>query len=65
VAFEAGLVYALVFWEWMSPGFLDLYATSDPILRNRWQAARTEIEESRRLGFPQAFDLRLPIGHNN
>jgi hypothetical protein len=59
-AFEAGLVYALVFWEWMSPGFLDLYEISNPILQRRWKVAREEIDESRRLGFPQAFDLRLP-----
>lgn len=56
-AFEAGLVYALVFWEWMSPGFLEQMAPKTGFGRKRMAAARCEIELSRERGYPTAFTL--------
>jgi len=56
-AFEAGLVYALVFWEWMAPGFIETFLTDDPQFRRRAARAVREIESSRKRGFLTAFDL--------
>ncbi len=56
-AFEAGLVYALVFWEWMSPGFLEQLAISTRPGKRRVAVAAEEIELSRRRGYPPAFTL--------
>lgn len=54
-AFEDGLVYALVFWEWMSPGFLDLYFRGKETCR--LERARREIALSRSQERPLAFAL--------
>ena len=55
--FEAGLVYALVFWDWMSPGFLEKVEPRTGVAQRRLEAARQEIASSRSRGFPQAFRL--------
>ncbi len=59
-AFDAGLIYALVFWEWMAPGFLDDMTPASEAGRRRRNAAREEIESSRKRGFPLAFRLSDP-----
>lgn len=56
-AFERGLVYALVFWEWMSPGFLDRFTNGAGSFRRRSTRARAEMAEAHRSGAPRAFDL--------
>ena len=64
-AFDDGLVYALVFWELMSPGFLEMFGTRDPLHSRRTDRAAREIEYVRKDGKPIAFDLQgqdRPIG---
>ncbi len=56
-AFEAGLIYALVFWEWMAPGFLRRLKPKTDSGRKRIAAAGHEIESSRDRGYPPAFAL--------
>ncbi len=58
-AFEQGLVYALVFWEWMSPGFLERFSTPEAAFRERQRRAEAEIDAARRRGAPPAFSLAL------
>lgn len=56
-AFERGLVYALVFWEWMSPGFLERFADGNVMFRERGARAAAQIAAARRQGAPRAFNL--------
>jgi hypothetical protein len=56
-AFERGLAYALVFWEWMSPGFLDRFSAPGELYAGRRKAAEAEIEMSLGRGYLTAFDL--------
>lgn len=49
-AFKAGLVYALEFWEWASPGFLGLFKNSSVHTMGLINIARQEIERSRKRG---------------
>lgn len=58
-SFEQGLVYALVFWEWMSPGFLERFSTPDRPFQERIRRASAEIDAARGRGAPPAFSLGL------
>jgi len=49
-AFKAGLVYALEFWEWMSPGFLESLEFSSPRATELVSIARQEIASARQRG---------------
>ncbi len=53
--FAEGLVYALEFWEWMAPGFLDWYKTRSPWEDRLFAAARIGIDVSRSAGVLEAF----------
>ncbi len=61
LAFEAGLVYALVFWEWMSPGFLRRFTPASDAGRRRARAAENEMAASRERGYPLAFSLSIDL----
>jgi len=54
-AFQAGLVYALMFWEWESPGFLQSLRFPDPPAAELVAIAREESEASRKRGFLKPF----------
>ncbi|OFW35932.1 MAG: hypothetical protein A3J28_10460 [Acidobacteria bacterium RIFCSPLOWO2_12_FULL_60_22] len=54
-AFKAGLVYALEFWEWASPGFLPSLRLSGSRPAELIQIAREEIESARKRGFLGPF----------
>lgn len=60
-AFDQGLVYALVFWEWMAPGFLERFVGDGELARLRKLAARREIDAALERGFPVAFDLSFEL----
>ncbi len=60
-AFDQGLVYALVFWEWMSPGFLERFPGHGELARRRRLAARREIEAALDRGHPAVFDLEFEL----
>ncbi len=54
-AFENGLIYALEFWEWMAPGFLDQFAPKSTFGSYLTEVARREIEYCRRRGTLSPF----------
>ncbi|OFV95573.1 MAG: hypothetical protein A3H28_16930 [Acidobacteria bacterium RIFCSPLOWO2_02_FULL_61_28] len=54
-AFQAGLVYALMFWEWVSPGFLQTLGFANPRATELVATARTEIESARQRGYLEPF----------
>ena len=54
-AFKAGLVYALEFWEWMSPGFLESLEFSSPRATELVSIARREIASARQHGALRPF----------
>ncbi|MBI3934386.1 MAG: PilZ domain-containing protein [Acidobacteria bacterium] len=54
-AFKAGLIYALEFWEWMSPGFLGTLQFSSPRASELISIARDEIAAARHRGAIRAF----------
>ena len=54
-AFQSGLVYALMFWEWESPGFLQSLRFPDPPAAELVAIAREESEASRKRGFLKPF----------
>jgi hypothetical protein len=60
-SFNQGLVYALVFWEWMSPGFLSQFPGTSGLSRLRTEAARREINWALDQGHPVAFDLQFEL----
>ena len=47
-AFKTGLIYALMFWEWESPGFLQTLQIAKSPGRELLAAARAEIEAARK-----------------
>jgi PilZ domain-containing protein len=57
-AFRAGLVYALEFWEWMSPGFLDTLEFPSRRAADLISIARREIAAARQRGFLDPFAVR-------
>ena len=60
-SFNQGLVYALVFWEWMSPGFLSQFPGTTRLARLRTEAAKREISWALDRGHPIAFDLQFEL----
>ena len=54
-AFTDGLTYALEFWEWMAPGFLDQFEARTGYERDLARTARAEVESDRRRGPMAAF----------
>lgn len=61
-AFQNGLVYSLVFFDWYAPGLLDGWASSGPLESELVDLARLEAEASRRRGFLLPFHLEHPRG---
>jgi hypothetical protein len=53
--FSAGLVFALMFWEWMSPGSLASLAPRTDVERSLIEAASRGVEEDRARGALRAF----------
>lgn len=54
-AFQAGLIYALEFWEWVSPGFLQSLRVYGFRAEDLLSTARAEIEAARQRGFLGPF----------
>ena len=54
-AFKAGLVYALAFWEWTTPGFLPTLRFSSPRASELVAIAREEIASARQHGALRPF----------
>jgi len=54
-AFQAGLVYALMFWEWESPGFLQALRFPGSPAEELISIAREESEAARKRGFLGPF----------
>ena len=54
-AFRDGLIYALEFWEWAAPGFLQALKAPSSRSSELIAVARQEIASSRARGFPGAF----------
>ena len=54
-AFKAGLVYALEFWEWESPGFLQSLRVPGPRAEELIAIACAEIESARKQGILKPF----------
>jgi hypothetical protein len=54
-AFQAGLIYALEFWEWAFPGFLDTVEITSSRATELIAIARREINSARKLGFLDPF----------
>jgi hypothetical protein len=55
--FNEGLVYAIEFWEWMSPGFLDWFRTTTAWEDRLFAAARIGIDASRAAGVLETFKV--------
>ena len=49
-AFIEGLVYAIEFWEWMAPGFVDGFAEANAFEASLFGAARQSVTASRARG---------------
>ncbi len=56
-AFENGLVYALIFWEWLAPGFLSRLNSSRDASSQLLARAKRQIALNRDLGSLRAFEL--------
>jgi len=56
-AFKAGLVYALEFWDWMSPGFLETLQFPSTRASELIAVARQEIAAARQRGFLRPFSV--------
>lgn len=61
-AFQNGLVYGLVFFDWYAPGLLAGWAPTGRLEADLIDHAREEAAASRRRGFPLAFRLENPRG---
>ncbi len=63
-AFIAGLVYAIEFWEWMAPGFIDGFAEADAFEASLFSAARQSVTASRARGplLPFAVEPEIACG---
>ena len=56
-AFGNGVIYALAFWEWAYPGFLDCF-TPAPARQTEWLSMAYQLaEESRLLGHLPIFGI--------
>ena len=61
-AFQNGLVYSLVFFDWYAPGLLDTWAPAGDVEADLIEHARREAASARQRGFPLAFRLENPRG---
>jgi hypothetical protein len=59
-AFQSGIVYALVFFDWYATGLLDNWAPSGALETELIAHARQEAASARRRGYPLAFQLERP-----
>lgn len=59
-AFQSGLIYALMFWEWMSPGFLQSLRAPHAQGEKLMRTARQEIETARQRGCLPPFAVERP-----
>lgn len=59
-AFQNGLVYSLVFFDWYAPGLLDAWAPAGPLEADLIEHARREAAAARQRGYPLAFRLEHP-----
>ena len=59
-AFQNGLVYSLVFFDWYVPGLLESWRPSGVLETELVELARAEAAHSRTRGFPLAFRLQSP-----
>ena len=58
-AFRNGLTYALEFFEWMSPGFLDSLQPATALQEDMIAQARQQIETARSRGWLAAFKVEV------
>lgn len=63
-AFQNGLVYGLVFFDWYAPGLLETWAPSGRLETELIELARHEAAASRQRGYPLAFRLENPRSEN-
>jgi hypothetical protein len=61
-AFQNGLVYGLVFFDWYAPGLLAGWVPTGQLEAELVEHARREAAASRQRGFPLAFRLENPRG---
>jgi hypothetical protein len=59
-AFQSGLVYALVFFDWYANGLLESWKPSGQLETDLIQHARREAASARQRGYPLAFALETP-----
>lgn len=61
-AFQNGLVYSLVFFDWYVPGLLKSWQPSGALETELVELARSEAALTRTRGYPLAFRLQHPLG---
>ena len=59
-AFQNGLIYSLVFFDWYAPGLLANWQPQGPLEQELIEHARHEAERTAARGFPLAFRLDSP-----
>ncbi|HEX4567246.1 MAG TPA: hypothetical protein VH138_11480 [Vicinamibacterales bacterium] len=59
-AFQSGLIYALVFFDWYAPGLLDHWQPTGALETELVEHARQEAASARQRGYPLAFRLENP-----
>lgn len=59
-AFQNGLVYSLVFFDWYAPGLLEGWQPAGPVEADLIEHARREAAATKRRGYPLAFRLEDP-----
>lgn len=59
-AFQNGLIYALVFFDWYAPGLLENWKPTGALETDLVQHARSEAASARLRGYPLAFRLEDP-----
>ena len=59
-AFQSGVVYALVFFDWYANGLLDSWKPSGALETELIEHARREAASARQRGYPLAFRLEQP-----
>ena len=59
-AFQSGLVYSLVFFDWYANGLLENWKPAGELETDLIQHARREAASARQRGYPLAFGLENP-----
>jgi hypothetical protein len=59
-AFQSGLVYSLMFFEWYVPGLLAAWQPKGPLETELVEHARRESALAVERGYPLAFRLHAP-----